>query len=69
MAIKWEETAQEMGYKSVKDMLENLYHTKRMTSVEIGHLFKINNETVCRKMKKLGLSIRPAGARSPKDSF
>ena len=67
MVIKWDYFAEQEGYESAKEMLENLYHGKGMTSTEIGHMLKCHNKTVCEKMKKLGIPLRERGGKSNRE--
>jgi hypothetical protein len=56
--IDWEEVAEDYGYKSPEEMIDDLYIKKEMTQNEIAELLNLSPSTIKKFIHSLDIPIR-----------
>lgn len=58
--IDWEDIAWEHGFKGDdEEMLFQMYYVHKLTMVEIGEKIEVCATTISRRMRDLGIEIKP----------
>lgn len=63
---KWKKIAEENNFNTEEEMFWILYVKKRKSSAEIGKILNHTNTTIIKRLKSVGIILRPRGGNNYK---
>jgi DNA invertase Pin-like site-specific DNA recombinase len=63
---KWQKIAEENNFKSEKEMFWIMYVQQRKSTTEIGRELYCANTTIIKRLKDIGIILRPRGGNNYK---
>lgn len=61
MAIDWKGIIDTLGHKTIKEMLDEMYNTQKMSTTKMGRKIGVSGPTILYMLKEQGISVRSRG--------
>lgn len=57
----WDLIARKVGFASERELLEDFYYRRQLTTAQIATLLQTSRQHVCQRLKFYGIALRPRG--------